>query len=118
MAAHDFEAKHNLTEHTQYDEVGASQAIIEAAVAASNEESKITWQELFSRYWPAVAYSGLLSLALIMEGMDFGLINNFFAQDAYLKTFGWPDANGKQGVPTSWQSVISNGNNVGSIVVL
>jgi SP family general alpha glucoside:H+ symporter-like MFS transporter len=60
----------------------------------------------------------LLSMALIMEGMDVGLINNFFAHPAYLKKFGWPDARGKQHVPASWQSAISNGNNIGSIVGL
>ncbi|ETS86526.1 hypothetical protein PFICI_00354 [Pestalotiopsis fici W106-1] len=100
-------------------EVGDSQAeLIESAVAASDEEAKIPRKELFSRYWPAVIYSGLLSMALIMEGMDVGLINNFFAHDAYLAHFGWPDANGKQHVSASWQSAITNGNNIGSIIGL
>ncbi|KAF4810326.1 General alpha-glucoside permease [Colletotrichum tropicale] len=93
-------------------------ALIEAASAASDEEAKLPRKELFSMYWPAIVYSSLLSLALVMEGMDVGLINNLFGQKAYLNKFGWPDANGKQHIPTSWQAAIGNGNNLGSIIGL
>jgi MFS transporter, SP family, general alpha glucoside:H+ symporter len=103
--------------HEQIIDISQSD-LIEAAVTASDEESKIPRKELFSRYWPAVVYSGLLSLALVMEGMDVGLINNFFAHEVYLEKFGWPDANGVQHIPTSWQSAINNGNNIGSVVGL
>lgn len=92
--------------------------LIEAAVTASDEEATIPRRELFSRYWPAVVYSMLLSLALVMEGMDVGLINNFFGHPAYLARFGWPDADGKQHIPTSWQGGIGAGNNCGSIIGL
>lgn len=92
--------------------------LIEAAVAASDAETQITKKELFKRYWPAVMYSMLLSLALVMEGMDTGLINNFFGHPAYLRRFGWPDANGKQHIPTSWQAGIANANNCGGILGL
>jgi SP family general alpha glucoside:H+ symporter-like MFS transporter len=106
---------HASVKHAEY----ATQAdLVEAAVAAGKAEASIPRKELFSRYWPAVIYSGLLSMALVMEGMDVGLINNFFAHEGYLARFGWPDANGKQHIPTSWQSAISNGNNLGSIVGL
>lgn len=117
MALNEAEAKASSVDHAEY-EVNSSKALVEAALAASDEETKIPRKELFSRYWPAVVYSALLSLALIMEGMDVGLINNFFAHEAYLRKFGWPDANGKQHVPASWQSAISNGNNLGSIIGL
>lgn len=101
------------------DVLDRSQAdLVEAAIAASDEESKIPRKELFSRYWPAVIFSGLLSLALVMEGMDVGLINNFFAHEAYLNRFGSTDADGTKYIPTSWQSAINNGNNLGSIVGL
>ncbi|KAH8583880.1 hypothetical protein B0O99DRAFT_531366, partial [Bisporella sp. PMI_857] len=118
MAVGDTEAKPRPTGPAG-DVVYTAQAdLIEAALAASSEEAGIPRKELFSRYWPGVTYSMLLSMALIMEGMDVGLINNFFAHPAYLKKFGWPDARGKQHVPASWQSAISNGNNIGSIVGL
>ncbi|WYZ45141.1 hypothetical protein EsH8_VIII_000457 [Colletotrichum jinshuiense] len=109
-------AQVRTTDHAEY---GTSQmALIEAAGIASDEEAKLPRKELFSRYWPAATYSMLLSMALIMEGMDVGLINNFFAHDAYLKKFGWPDANGKQHISSSWQAAIGNGNNLGSIIGL
>ena len=93
-------------------------ARIEAAAKASDEESKLSRKELFMRYRPAVFYSALLSLALVMEGMDVGLVNNFFGQDAYLQRFGWPDAEGKQHISSTWQAAIGNGNNLGSIIGL
>ncbi|KAK7935869.1 hypothetical protein PG985_001364 [Apiospora marii] len=92
--------------------------LIEAAIANSDKETQLPRKELFSRYWPGAVYSVLLSMALIMEGMDVGLVNNFFGHQAYLDRFGWPDANGKQHIPTSWQSAIGNGNNIGSIIGL
>lgn len=102
---------HQLAERTQVE-------LIEAAVTASDAEAQLPKKELFRRYAPAVTYSMLLSLALVMEGMDVGLINNFFAHPAYLRKFGWPDANGEQHIPTSWQGGIGAANNCGSILGL
>lgn len=92
--------------------------LIERAVAASDAEALLPRKELFRLYWPAVTFSMLLSLALVMEGMDVGLINNFFAHPAYLERFGWPDANGEQHISTKWQGAIGAGNNCGSIIGL
>ncbi|KAK1561510.1 uncharacterized protein LY79DRAFT_531306, partial [Colletotrichum navitas] len=105
-------------DRAEYGSYTPNVALIEAAAAASEKEGKLARKELFSRYWPAATYSMLLSLALVMEGMDVGLINNFFAQNAYLNKFGWPDANGDQHISASWQAAIGNGNNLGSIVGL
>jgi SP family general alpha glucoside:H+ symporter-like MFS transporter len=104
--------------HTEYSGNNSQVELIEAAVAASDAEALIPKKELFSRYWPAVTFSMLLSVALVMEGMDVGLINNFFAHDAYLARFGWPDANGEQHISTKWQGAIGAGNNCGSILGL
>jgi MFS transporter, SP family, general alpha glucoside:H+ symporter len=102
----------------EFAEYSADMALVEAAAASSEAETKLPRKELFSRYWPAAVYSMLLSMALIMEGMDVGLVNNFFGQKAYLNRFGWPDANGKQHIPSTWQAAIGNGNNLGSIIGL
>lgn len=101
--------------HTEYGGYSPQIELIEAAVAASDAETLLPRKELFKRYWPAAVYSMLLSLALVMEGMDVGLINNFFAHPAYLRRFGWPDANGEQHISTQWQGAIGAGNNVGSV---
>lgn len=104
--------------HTENRTHSSQVELIEAAVAASDAETLIPKKQLFARYWPAITYSMLLSLALVMEGMDVGLINNFFAHPAYLERFGWPDAEGKQHISAKWQGAIGAGNNCGSILGL
>ncbi|TID07227.1 Maltose permease MAL31 [Colletotrichum higginsianum] len=107
-------------DHAEYGAYRPDIPLIEAAAAMSEEENKLPRKELFRRYWPAATYSMLLSLALVMEGMDVGLINNFFGHPAYQKKFGYlvstnPD---KYRVSASWQAAIGNGNNLGSIIGL
>src|SRR5688572_20777709 len=93
--------------------------LVEAAAAASDSETKLPRMELFKRYRPAAMYSALLSLALVMEGMGVGLINNFFAHPAYRLRFGNDyNVDGDLVVSTRWQTIIGAGNNVGSIVGL
>ena len=93
--------------------------LVEAAAANSEEETKLPRLELFKRYKPAAIYSALLSLALVMEGMDVGLINNFFAHPAYRQKFGNDyNVDGELVVSTRWQTIIGAGNNVGSIIGL
>ncbi|KFA74235.1 hypothetical protein S40288_08966 [Stachybotrys chartarum IBT 40288] len=104
--------------HAEHATYTPEMALIETALAASEEEARLPRKELFLRYWPAATFSALLSLALVMEGMDVGLINNFFAHPAYLNYFGWPDADGVQHVSSTWQAAIGNGNNLGSIIGL
>ncbi|KAI6784015.1 uncharacterized protein J7T54_004561 [Emericellopsis cladophorae] len=121
MAVTETKTEHGLapaTSHADQSAWGTENELIEAAHAASDEESRLPRKELFSRYMPGVIFSALLSLALVMEGMDVGLINNFFAQDAYINKFGWPDKNGKMHISATWQSAIGTGNNCGSIIGL
>lgn len=53
-----------------------------------------------------------------MEGMDVGLVNNFFGQEAYIQRFGYTNAAGKKYVPANWQAAINNGQQCGAIVGL
>lgn len=93
--------------------------LVEAAVASSEAETQLPRMELFKRYRPAAFYSALLSMALVMEGMDVGLINNFFAHPAYRQKFGNDyNVKGELVVSTQWQTIIGAGNNVGSIIGL
>jgi SP family general alpha glucoside:H+ symporter-like MFS transporter len=95
------------------------QQLVEAAAASSDAEIALPRKELFRRYRPAVFYSALLSMALVMEGMDVGLINNFFAHPAYRKRFGNDyDVKGELVISTKWQTIIGAGNNIGSIIGL
>ncbi|CZS95258.1 related to alpha-glucoside transport protein [Rhynchosporium agropyri] len=107
-----------MPSHIEHAAYTPNMELIEAAVARDEEEARLPKKELFKRYAPAVAFSMLLSLALVMEGMDVGLINNFFALPAYLRKFGWPDAKGKIHISTAWQGGIGAANNCGSIIGL
>ena len=53
-----------------------------------------------------------------MEGMDVGLVNNFFGQPAYKERFGVLLPNGKKEVPANWVTAINNGQQAGQIVGL
>ncbi|KAL2072046.1 hypothetical protein VTL71DRAFT_11389 [Oculimacula yallundae] len=107
-----------MPSHVENAAYTPSMELIEAAVALNDEEASLPKKELFKRYAPAVIFSMLLSLALVMEGMDVGLINNLFALPSYKRKFGWPDKNGKQHISTAWQGGIGAGNNCGSIIGL
>lgn len=107
--------------HTEYNGTGEyvpDVDLVEAAVAAGEAEATKGRKALFGMYTPAVVYSCLLSLALVMEGMDVGLINNFFTHPAYTKKFGWPGPDGQNYISANWQTGIGLANNGGSILGL
>jgi hypothetical protein len=48
--------------------------LIRGAVEASEAESRLGFVALFKIYYPAAIWSMSLSVALVMEGMDIGLV--------------------------------------------
>jgi hypothetical protein len=93
--------------------------LIEAALARADEETRLGIRGIFKLYWRGAIWSMLLSLALVMEGMDVGLVNNFFGQNAYRAKFGKPiGPNGQLLVPDNWQAAINNGQQIGAIAGL
>lgn len=107
--------------------------LIEAAIATGEEETKLSLRVLFRTHGKAAMWSMLLSLALVMEGMDVGLVrcrfwpstiadhqvNNFFGQQAYVDRFGfWDAATQKKYIPADWQAAINNGQQIGAIAGL
>ena len=55
--------------------VGEHQTLIEEALALREEESKLGLLQLFKLYYPGAIYGLLLSVALVMEGYDTGLVS-------------------------------------------
>ncbi|OTA24339.1 hypothetical protein BTJ68_11459 [Hortaea werneckii EXF-2000] len=104
--------------HSEHGEERSQMELVQAYAAWNEEEVRMPKKQLFKQYWPGVTFSMLLSLALVMEGMDVGLINNFFGHPAYLQKFGWPDENGDMHIPAKWQGAIGAGQNCGQIVGL
>ncbi|KAI7544308.1 hypothetical protein KC331_g6889, partial [Hortaea werneckii] len=104
--------------HSENGEERSQMELVQAYAAWNEEEVRMPKKQLFKQYWPGVTFSMLLSLALVMEGMDVGLINNFFGHPAYLQKFGWPDETGKMHISAKWQGAIGAGQNCGQIVGL
>lgn len=92
--------------------------LIEAALARADEETRIGIKAIFKLYWRGAMWSMLLSLALVMEGMDVGLVNNFFGQQAYIERFGHVNAAGEKFIPANWQAAINNGQQIGAVAGL
>jgi hypothetical protein len=49
-------------------------AQVQAAIAAGEAETKLPLSQLFKIYYPAALWSMALSAALVMDGMDTGLV--------------------------------------------
>lgn len=80
---------------------------------ASKSEQSMTLMDGLRLYPKAVAWSVLLSTAIIMEGFDKVLIGNLIAVPAFKQRFGSQLADGTYEVTAAWQSGLSNGAFVG-----
>lgn len=107
-----------VVHHNEGGEHRTQADLVQAAAATNDEQNLMPKKALFKQYWPGVTFSMLLSLALIMEGMDVGLINNFFGHPAYLEKFGKPNAEGEMEISSKWQGAIGNGQSCGQIIGL
>lgn len=54
---------------------GQHYTLIEEALALREEESKMGLMKIFKLYYPGATYGLLLSVALVMEGYDTGLVS-------------------------------------------
>ncbi|ORY26959.1 putative trehalose transport-related protein [Naematelia encephala] len=100
----------NQIEH--YDEIAAE------ARDATEAEHRMTLREGLRRYPKAVGWSVLLSTAIIMEGFDVVLLNNFYALPQFSKKYGVEVTPGEYTVTAPWQAGLSNGAQVGEIIGL
>lgn len=92
------------------------------AKTAADLEKSMSFREGFRLYPKAIMFSFCISLAVVMEGYDTWLIGTFYSIPVFNKKYGGP-AGVVDGVQTyqigaSWQSALSNGGQVGSIIGL
>ena len=82
----------------------------EDARADDQREKSMTLKEGVKTFPKAIAWSLILSTALIMEGYDTNLLTSFYAYPGFRKKFGdyFPDINDYQ-VPARWQTGLSMG---------
>jgi SP family general alpha glucoside:H+ symporter-like MFS transporter len=85
---------------------------------ATQAEQKMTLMEGIRLYPKAVAWSVLLSAAIIMEGFDKVLIANLLAVPAFKQRFGSQIADGSYEVTAAWQAGLTNGAYVGEMLGL
>ncbi|KAL7420667.1 hypothetical protein Q5752_004618 [Cryptotrichosporon argae] len=92
--------------------------VVNSARAATQNEKQMTLREGLRRYPKAIAWSVLLSTALIMEGFDVVLLSNFYALPQFQEKYGVQLADGSYTITAAWQAGLSNGANVGEIIGL
>lgn len=88
------------------------------ANTAIHAEHTMNILEGLKLYPKAIGWSMLLSLAIVMEGYDTGLLNQFFALPEFKKRYGRPTGDGSYEISPAWQSGLTNGATVGEILGL
>jgi SP family general alpha glucoside:H+ symporter-like MFS transporter len=89
----------------------------DAQAATAKEHSMSLWQGL-KLYPKAIAWSVLLSTAIVMEGYDVVLMGSFYAMDSFKKQYGTLQPDGSYEMSASWQAGLSNAMNCGQILGL
>ncbi|KAF5863974.1 hypothetical protein ETB97_008909 [Aspergillus alliaceus] len=82
------------------------------------KERQASLSEAVNLYPKAIAWSILLSTAVVMEGYDLLLVTSFFAFPLWTKRYGQLQPNGKYELSAAWQTGLYNGAAVGEIVGL
>jgi SP family general alpha glucoside:H+ symporter-like MFS transporter len=75
------------------------------------------WQGI--RLYPrAIAWSMVISMAVVMEGFDNALIGSFYAFPAFQKKYGQRFPDGTWGLTAPWQAALSGAMNAGQVLGL
>jgi SP family general alpha glucoside:H+ symporter-like MFS transporter len=89
----------------------------EDANVATQDEHSTTFLEAVRRYPKAVAWSGIVSLCIIMDGYDTALIFSLFGFPAFQKKYGHEIADsGTYNLDAKWQMALGMGTPVGNVV--
>jgi SP family general alpha glucoside:H+ symporter-like MFS transporter len=89
------------------------------AKVGAEAEKHMSITQAFKLYPKAVAWSILLSTAIVMEGYDTLLLANFFALPQFNHKYGTYDATtGDYQISAAWRSGLTNGAGVGEILGL
>ena len=96
----------------QHEEEPLAKAIFHDAQAAMTAEHELTPLNGLKLYPKAVAWSILITLAIVMDGYDEAFLSQLFAEKAFQKQFGEPFKKGYQ-VTAAWQSGLPNGKTIG-----
>ncbi|KIX01876.1 uncharacterized protein Z518_09603 [Rhinocladiella mackenziei CBS 650.93] len=98
-------------EKTEKTQQIVQQDLLADAEDATNRDHELTILQAIKLYPKAVAWSVVMSTALIMDGYDTKLIGSLIAQPAFQEAYGNPQGDGTYQVSAPWQSGLSNGSN-------
>lgn len=112
--------KGNGTEKVKDVEDAATYGELQDAIDAISEETSMSLWEGLKLYPKAVAWSVLLSTAVIMISYDGGLVGSFYAFPAFQEKFGQkiPGGTSTYVISAAWQSGLGDGGSVGEIIGL
>ena len=88
----------------------------EQARQAIQEQHDLTFKEALKLYQPAIGWSFLFSLGVIMAGFDPQLVGTLVAIPTFQKQFGQALSDGSYVVQAQWQSAFNLGVPVGQVV--
>jgi hypothetical protein len=126
--------QHPATEHANII-TDMDDDLVAMAHQAAEREKAMPFKQALKLFWPGAIWSMCLSLALVMEGYDVGLVRlpflvlidskltiqlkAFFGHPAWLEKFGEPNPNGTGlYVSANWQAALSNCVSVGQVLGL
>ncbi|KAK5129283.1 hypothetical protein LTR04_005098, partial [Oleoguttula sp. CCFEE 6159] len=91
-------------------------ATLEKARDATEQEHALSIREAFRLYRPAIGWSFLFSLGVIMAGFDPQLVGTLIAIPQFQQSFGVQLEDGSYAVQAQWQSAFNLGVPVGQVV--
>ncbi|SZF02254.1 unnamed protein product [Blumeria hordei] len=91
--------------------------IIDQEYPGTAREKELTTRQALRLYGPALFWSIIVSMCIVMEGYDAILIHNFFAYPAFAQKFGhFDDTTATFQLSAAWQVALSNAVGVGSFL--
>ncbi|KAF8864909.1 sugar transporter [Acephala macrosclerotiorum] len=85
------------------------------AANATEAEHRLPPLQAVKAYWPAVFWSVMVSMCVVMEGYDAILIGNFFAYPTFAKKYGNYDAStNTYQLTAAWQAGLGDASGVGA----
>jgi len=110
--------RHPATEHVNII-TDMDDDLVTMAHQAAEREKAMPFKAALKLFWPGALWSMCLSLALVMEGYDVGLLKAFFGHPAWLERFGEENPNGTGlYVSANWQAALSNCVSAGQVLGL
>lgn len=103
--------------HVEHTTTAEATTDLKGARQASAAEHEQTLSEAFRDNKKAIWWSVVISMTIIMEGYDIGLISQFFAYPSFERAYGeWHPELNRYVVTSAWQAGLGNAGTAGVIL--